>query len=280
MLIKGTRRSRCNGNHTSFWLDSWLLNSPIAEIFPALYSHCVEPEITVADAWARTVATLLRPRLTRVAAEELAIIQSCLSIVSFSDNDDARYLSSQQCRPFDTRDVPRALQAELPSHPEAMRVWQTKLPTKVKFFGWLLTHGRVNCRAYQHRRNICTREEAFCETCSDVLETADHIFFQCPIALRFWRLVGFHHTTQASQTTGSSAENYSYHLKCNMMQSSYFSGTSGRQGMQKSLTTYSSPKKQFSGACSATWTFGAQDSKTLKTSGGFGDTTSLLASNL
>ncbi|KAF8662393.1 hypothetical protein HU200_055973 [Digitaria exilis] len=75
-----------------------------------------------------------------------------------------------------------------------MRVWRTKLPTKVKFFGWLLTHGRVNCRAYLHRRNICTRKEDFCETCSDVLETANHIFFQCPIALRFWRLVGFHHT--------------------------------------------------------------------------------------
>lgn len=32
--------------------------------------------------------------------------------------------------------------------PDAARVWATRIPTKVKFFGWLLLKERLNCRAH------------------------------------------------------------------------------------------------------------------------------------
>ena len=31
-------------------------------------------------------------------------------------------------------------------NPDVMLIWSTKLPTKVKFFAWLLCHGRLNTR--------------------------------------------------------------------------------------------------------------------------------------
>jgi hypothetical protein len=35
-----------NGCTTSFWQDSWLLNTTIAETFPTLYMHCIRPEVS------------------------------------------------------------------------------------------------------------------------------------------------------------------------------------------------------------------------------------------
>lgn len=104
---------------------------------------------------------------------------------------DVRYLYTQPHKLFDARDVSRAIvQAEHAPNPDALRVWKTKLPTKVKFFGWLLTHGRrINTRAYLYHRTIRTREEASCEDCPGILETADHILFQCPLAARLWKLL-------------------------------------------------------------------------------------------
>lgn len=179
-----------DGEHTSFWHDRWLLNSTFAQTFPVLYSHCINPDATVATELTSPISAQLRPRLTHAAVDELRIVESCISIDILSNDPDVRILYSQPGKLFDTRAVPNALQAEHLPNPDALRVWQTKLPTKVKFFGWLLTLGRINCRAYLYHRHICSREEASCESCPDSLETADHIFFNCPVALRAWRLIG------------------------------------------------------------------------------------------
>lgn len=65
-----------------------------------------------------------------------------------------------------------------------------KVPVKVKFFCWLLHNGRLNCRAFLHRKNIRRLEDSFCERCTGVLETQEHIFGDCPIANAVWGLAG------------------------------------------------------------------------------------------
>ncbi|KAF8686952.1 hypothetical protein HU200_043230 [Digitaria exilis] len=64
-----------------------------------------------------------------------------------------------------------------------------KLPTKIKFFGWLLHHERLNTRAFLYRRNIKSREDSSCEQCTGILETADHIFNDCPCAMEVWHRI-------------------------------------------------------------------------------------------
>ncbi|KAF8645435.1 hypothetical protein HU200_066177 [Digitaria exilis] len=67
-----------------------------------------------------------------------------------------------------------------------------KLAT-IKFFAWLLVLGKLNCRSYRYRRNICTVDESYCALCPSV----------------------------AAVTPGSWAGSYHFHHQCNMTQ--YFS---------------------------------------------------------
>ena len=66
------------------------------------------------------------------------------------------------------------------------RLWSVRLPTKIKFFGWLLHHGCLNTRARLFHRNIKPREESYCELCTSTLETDTHLFLNCPKALAVW----------------------------------------------------------------------------------------------
>ena len=71
-----------------------------------------------------------------------------------------------------------------------MRIWATRLPTKVKFFSWLLVRGRLNTRAYLHHRNIRTLEDSWCVHCNGVSETDVHIFSGCRRAQEVWSRLG------------------------------------------------------------------------------------------
>ena len=84
--------------------------------------------------------------------------------------------------------------------PDAARIWATKLPSKVKFFGWLLILGRLNSRANLCHKNIRARDEANCEFCPGVLEADEPIFFLCSRARVVWSRLGInllpgHHKT-------------------------------------------------------------------------------------
>lgn len=84
----------------------------------------------------------------------------------------------------------RALRMDEPRDPDALRIWETKLPTKVKFFGWLLHHERLNSRSSLFHRNIRRLDESYCESCPNILETPEHIFADCPCAMRIWQILG------------------------------------------------------------------------------------------
>ncbi|KAF8783842.1 hypothetical protein HU200_000282 [Digitaria exilis] len=175
-----------NGESTSFWHDHWLLNTSLAQLLSALYSHSTCQHLSVAETQRLTLCAQLRPRLSRSAAEEKILLEDCLSHVSLTAQPDCRILNHSSGTEFRTSDVYKALQTTLQPDPDAARLWKTKLPKKIQFFGWLLHRGRVNCRAYLYHCNIKSLEEASCEDCHGVLETTEHIFSTCPRAAATW----------------------------------------------------------------------------------------------
>ena len=82
-----------NGLHTSFWHHKWLLSVPLAETFPALFSHCIFQDLSVRATLERPLDSLLRPRLTRTAADEKQLLLNCLEIFHLNDAPDCRYLT-------------------------------------------------------------------------------------------------------------------------------------------------------------------------------------------
>jgi hypothetical protein len=75
--------------------------------------------------------------------------------------------------------------------PDLGRVWRCKLPTKVKFFGWLLLHSRLNTRALLFHRNIVTNPgESYYAHCPMVVEDDTHIFSLCSRGRAVWGRLG------------------------------------------------------------------------------------------
>lgn len=68
-------------------------------------------------------------------------------------------------------------------------VWKNFAPLRVKFFGWLLTKGRVHCRTSLVRKNII--DDASCALCHAADQTMDHIFYECSFVQSFWAAIGW-----------------------------------------------------------------------------------------
>ena len=189
-----------NGQLTSFWHDRWILGTTLAQAFPALFSHYTHTTNSVSAVIAGNLSHHLRPQLTRTAGEELTILRSCIQFSPLNEQADLRLLDGSPNSPFNTKGVCRLLHANDEKDPDAAQIWNTKLPGKVKFFGWLLYHRHFNTRANLYHKHICQRDEASCEFCQGILETDEHIFIHCSRVHEVWSRLGINLTPGAHKT--------------------------------------------------------------------------------
>lgn len=175
-----------NGESTSFWHDAWEGEDSLADRFPALLSHCKNDSLTVKHAKLNGLEQVLVPRLTGQARSELQHVRQLLRDTRLTDDPDARH------SPFATTDgrlrtslLYRLLNnKEQPTDTRAGAVWSCCVPPRVKFFGWLLLQGRLQCRSQLRKRNVVGDNS--CELCQGCEETVEHIMFECPFACSFW----------------------------------------------------------------------------------------------
>lgn len=86
-----TRVHLGDGSSTSFWYDHWIGHLLLAEAFPALLSHCLRPNVTVAAAWNGLAWDLfLCTRLSANATQEYTILTEALALVQPSTEADRR----------------------------------------------------------------------------------------------------------------------------------------------------------------------------------------------
>ena len=154
-----------------------------------MFSHCIDDGLTVREVLRDGFQHHLRPRLSSAAGAEKLILYDCLEHLELTDQPDARFLHSNRNVPFSSRGAYHVIQGEALAA-DASTIWTTRLPTKVKFFAWLLSLGRLNTRAYLHHRNITPLDDSWCAHCPGVLETAVHIFSECHRARQVWARLG------------------------------------------------------------------------------------------
>jgi hypothetical protein len=72
-----------DGTTTSFWHDEWAEASRLAELLPALYSHCLDTDATVEEVLTAGGVTFyqLQPRLSAAAQHELTLLETALLAV-------------------------------------------------------------------------------------------------------------------------------------------------------------------------------------------------------
>ena len=71
---------------------------------------------------------------------------------------------------------------------QEIRWEKSKVPAKVKVFGWLLLLDRVNTRANLHHKHIL--DYTNCPRCPATTGDRDHLFFTCPAADLIWQQLG------------------------------------------------------------------------------------------
>ncbi|KAM0917962.1 hypothetical protein ACQ4PT_009348 [Festuca glaucescens] len=165
-----------SGATVSFWLDNWHKAGPLFACLPALFSHCTQPEVTIANALRPADLSLqLQPRLTVVATAELAVITAVLRELRLTGGADVRTLPGSGT--FRSSDVYKLLLISGVSLPLNDVNWDNFAPTKVRIFFWIARHGNTRTRAFLYR--LCCLPTVACPFCS-APEDLQHLLFSYP----------------------------------------------------------------------------------------------------
>ena len=174
-----------DGNATFFWLDRWLLSEPLCLAFPALFTHHTKQNARVATIMMDGIDLGLRSRLTLTASRELVSLRLLLQDVALSHAPDIRSLLNGS--PFSTKGAYDALASQL-ADPNLAHIWDSRVPSRVRVFGWLFYLDRLNTRANLHRKTIIA--SSTCPRCSAAPEDRGHLFFTCPASQAIWEALG------------------------------------------------------------------------------------------
>jgi hypothetical protein len=153
---------------------------------PALFSHCVRPNISIVVAVSSGLH--LQPRLTGVASSQLALVSRLIaSSTPLGSGSGRRFIDSPSRPPFSSKAAYRMLSPTNPDDSSASTAWGSCLPAKLKIFTYLADIDRLSTRANLFAKNCAPSER--CVACPAV-ETGRHLFFDCELARSVWAGLG------------------------------------------------------------------------------------------
>jgi hypothetical protein len=180
-----------NGKTASFWQSNWLGGTALCVRFPSLFRFSARKQRSVAEALAldRWVLDLRRAPIAAIATDfivlwreinntGIALVDSCPDSISWILSPNGVYTAKSAYRvQFEGRQL-----SLLPS-----LVWDAWAPAKCKLFAWLLLQNKLWCSDRLMRR--AWPNCYFCPLCIRHLETAQHLFLDCPFARLLWASV-------------------------------------------------------------------------------------------
>ena len=145
-----------DGNTTSFWHNVWDAQDSLAERFPELLSHCRDQELTVKQAYEGELQRSLTTRQSAVATTQLAQVLGIMEQHTLAEGRDRRLsMMIKKNGDLDSSLLYKALKTAH-SSPDAWTkfVWNNKAPPRVKFFAWLLSQGRIQCKTVLRTKGV------------------------------------------------------------------------------------------------------------------------------
>jgi hypothetical protein len=171
-----------DGRRTAFWLDTWVGSQPLCDRLPALFSHVVRRDDSVFSVLSGGLRRALVPRLTARGEQQLCELDDILGAFSLNPGEPDRR-SLLRCRKnsgaLDAAALYRLRTWGGVHAPFHDFVWLNHAPSKVQFFGWLLSRGRLQTRAALHEKNILTRVEAGCPISEAAPGSGSWVFIWC-----------------------------------------------------------------------------------------------------
>ncbi|RVW48620.1 Transposon TX1 uncharacterized 149 kDa protein [Vitis vinifera] len=182
-----------DGRRVKFWKDIWCGNIPLCEAFPSLFAFAVSQDAWVADCWdSMGDAGGWYPCFSRSFNNwELEAVASLLSILQGKrlnvGMEDRVVWNASKNETFSVKSLYNTLDSG-GAVPFPWRIiWSPCVPTKVGFFAWEASWGKVLTQDQLKRRGWFLANRCF--LCCDDEETINHILIHCPKARVLWNLV-------------------------------------------------------------------------------------------
>ncbi|RVX00739.1 putative ribonuclease H protein [Vitis vinifera] len=182
-----------DGRRVKFWKDIWCGNIPLCEAFPSLFAFAVSQDAWVADCWdSMGDAGGWYPCFSRPFNDwELEAVASLLSFLQGKrlnvGMEDRVLWNASKNGIFSVKSLYNTLDSG-GAVPFPWRIiWSPCVPTKVGFFAWEASWGKVLTQDQLKRRGWILANRCF--LCCDDEETINHVLIHCPKARVLWNLV-------------------------------------------------------------------------------------------
>ncbi|XP_023753812.1 uncharacterized protein LOC111902187 [Lactuca sativa] len=173
-----------NGQDTLFWLDVWWGNKTLKSRFPELFNIDCRKSCRVSDrisddgfAW-DWKSDPMAPDLNR----NLSHLEASLGQARISNTPDTWSYTIGVNGLYTAEAFRNKLDEFTPILPGPKVEWMKEVPLKVRCFVWRAKWGRIPSAHALEVRGVQT-SSTNCGHCMNCVETADHIFTQCELAV-------------------------------------------------------------------------------------------------
>jgi hypothetical protein len=184
----GARFEIGNGDHCRFWEDCWLKNVPLKIYYEDLFKMAREPNCFVSDCWRDDSWGMNFKRSLTVQEYNswLGLLDELNDITLTDNKADKVMWALDKKLAYTTKSLYRFLTDRGVTSRVAGYIWRSKIPLKIKVFLWQMFNNKLQTAQCLVRKGW--KGSTNCCLCG-CLETVDHIFFKCPMAVFVWSFI-------------------------------------------------------------------------------------------
>ncbi|KAJ9691054.1 hypothetical protein PVL29_013294 [Vitis rotundifolia] len=182
-----------NGQRVRFWKDKWCEDGPLCESFASLFSISLSKDAWVSEVWNPVSdGDGWTPLFVRAFNDwEVALVERLLQkIHTFrvqGEEEDSVIWTASKDGVFSIKSLYSMLEEGGSSLFPSKSIWRVRVPTKVAFFAWEASWGKVLTLEQLQRRGFSMANRCF--LCLSEVETVDHLLLHCGRTRTLWNLL-------------------------------------------------------------------------------------------
>jgi hypothetical protein len=171
----------------------WCGDSPLKLLFSELFTIASGKDTWVAENMQRQNSNILWDILfTRPVHDwEVEVVSRFFEVlyslkVRYEGEDKICWIPSKR-KSFEVKSYYNVSFVPIHSSFPWKSIWKVKVPSRVAFFVWMTTLGKILTLDNLRKRNIIVMEWCYmCKTCG---ESIDHLFLHCMVATELWSTI-------------------------------------------------------------------------------------------
>ncbi|KAK5834313.1 hypothetical protein PVK06_018190 [Gossypium arboreum] len=185
-----------NGKSTLFWWDILCEDRPLKTVFPRLFHLAKNKVSTVAESLSNSGTGFVnwdgwffRTLLDRKKETCKSLADRMIGTILISDKEDRSCWSNDKLGVFSVKKCSKLLILEDESdiNFDCGKVWNIKVPPRVRSFLWMLAINRISTEDFLAKRGVNLQHLSIvCPWYERVPEYTPHLFFKCRFIERFW----------------------------------------------------------------------------------------------